>query len=143
MMWSSLSDLDFVLGLIMIILYGLFCLRYQLVALPDVTIFCRFWPLLLLVGYVYDGVGMATDTSLISHLVSSAGLDFLLAALTFFILNSFKSFESMLLILFAFIGQIGIMHSCDLVSFYVSLEIQNFCFLVLCGLQPACVAGCA
>jgi hypothetical protein len=36
----------------------------------------------------------------------------------------------------AYVGQLFMLHSCDLVSFYVCLEAQNFCFLVLCGLQP-------
>lgn len=32
--------------------------------------------------------------------------------------------------------QVRVLHSCDLLSFYVCLESQNFCFLVLCGLLP-------
>ncbi len=64
------------------------------------------------------------------------GLDLLLCILTFVILQSFKSFESVLLLMLAYVGQLFMLHSCDLVSFYVCLEAQNFCFLVLCGLQP-------
>lgn len=131
-----MCDLDLVLGLMMIILYGLYCLRNKLVALSDVSLFCRAWPLLLLVSYANDGVDLSMQGGLLNNLIYSSGLDVLLAVLTFFILQGFKSFESMLLIMCAFIGQLGLMHSCDLVSFFVSLEIQNFCFLVLCGLQP-------
>jgi len=54
-------------------------------------------------------------------------------------MQSFKSFESNLLLLLAFVGQIFMLHSCDLVSFYICLELQNFCFLVLCGLQPRAI----
>jgi NADH:ubiquinone oxidoreductase subunit 2 (subunit N) len=67
---------------------------------------------------------------------SAPGLDLLLCILTFIILQSFKSFESVLLLMLAYVGQFFMLHSCDLVSFYVCLEAQNFCFLVLCGLQP-------
>ena len=58
------------------------------------------------------------------------GLDFLLCILTFIILQSFKSFESVLLLMLAYVGQLLMLHSCDLivVSFYVCLEAQNFCF---------------
>ena len=51
-------------------------------------------------------------------------------------MQSFKSFESVLLLLLAFVGQLFMLHSCDLVTFYICLEAQNFCFLVLCALQP-------
>jgi NADH:ubiquinone oxidoreductase subunit 2 (subunit N) len=64
------------------------------------------------------------------------GIDLLLIVLTFIIMQSFKSFESILLLLLAFVGQYFMLHSCDLLSFYISLEAQNFCFLVLCALQP-------
>jgi NADH:ubiquinone oxidoreductase subunit 2 (subunit N) len=66
----------------------------------------------------------------------SNGIDVLLVLLTIVIMQSFKSFESVLLLLLAFVGQLFMLHSCDLVSFYICLEAQNFCFLVLCGLQP-------
>jgi NADH:ubiquinone oxidoreductase subunit 2 (subunit N) len=36
----------------------------------------------------------------------------------------------------AYVAQAFMLHSCDLVSFYVCLEAQNFSFIVLCGLQP-------
>jgi NADH:ubiquinone oxidoreductase subunit 2 (subunit N) len=81
---------------------------------------------MLLFGYSIDFGGDITNY----------GIDVLLIFLTVVIMQSFRSFESILLLLLAFIGQLFMLHSCDLVSFYICLEIQNFCFLVLCGLQP-------
>ena len=129
-----MPELDLCFGLIMIILYGLFSLRNKHVYLSDVYFFCRSWPLLLMAGYMADGVawsGLGTK-----GILSAPGLDLLLCLLTFVILQSFKSFESVLLLMLAYVGQLFMLHSCDLVSFYVCLEAQNFCFLVLCGLQP-------
>ncbi len=129
-----MPELDLCFGLIMIILYGLFSLRNKHVYLSDVYFFCRSWPLLLMAGCMADGVawsGLGTK-----GILSAPGLDLLLCLLTFVILQSFKSFESVLLLMMAYVGQLFMLHSCDLVSFYVCLEAQNFCFLVLCGLQP-------
>jgi NADH:ubiquinone oxidoreductase subunit 2 (subunit N) len=67
-------------------------------------------------------------------------IDFLLAALLFFIMYNFQSFESILLLLFTFIAQYYMLHSIDLLTFYIALEAQNFCFLVLCGL-PSVTGG--
>lgn len=138
MLWSTTPELALCLGLIMVILYGLFSLRNQHVYLADVSFFCRAWPLLLMASYLADGSGLMTtwydlETNGIFY---APGLDCLLCVLTVVILKSFKSFESVLLLMMAFVGQLFMLHSCDLVSFYVCLEAQNFCFLVLCGLQP-------
>ena len=98
--------------------------------LNDVYFFSRLWPLMLLLGY-------ATDMESISRFqLGNNGIDILLIILTVIIMQSFRTFESTLLLLLAFVGQLFMLHSCDLVSFYICLEIQNFCFLVLCGLQP-------
>lgn len=150
MLWCSMPELDLCLGLIMIILYGLYSLRNKHIYLADVYFFSRSWPLLLLCGYIVDAYGITfynvstlgiflNDTSgpISSMLTGQApGLDLLLCLLTVVILQSFKSFESVLLLMLAYVGQLFMLHSCDLVSFYVCLEAQNFCFLVLCGLQP-------
>lgn len=129
-----MPELDLCFGLIMVILYGLFSLRNQNVLLADVYFFCRIWPLLLMVSYMADGA--VWDDLGTKGIFNAPGLDVLLCLLTFVILQSFKSFESVLLLMFAYVGQLFMLHSCDLVSFYVCLEAQNFCFLVLCGLQP-------
>lgn len=154
-----MSEIDLLLGLVLIILYGLFSLRSKLVSLNDTVFFARAWPVLVLIGFQVDGVeaplwasfvsgdsgpgdnlfGSSTN-SFSSNLLSTnmfTSLDSLLCVLTIVIMHSFKSsFESTLLLMLAYLGQIGLMHSCDLVSFYICLELQNFVFLVLCGLQP-------
>ena len=117
--------------------------------LSDVYFFSRLWPVMLLLGYAVDfplvGFSAASGQSAQDIFSTSAtaiaypynnGIDILLIILTVVIMQSFKSFESILLLLLAFVGQLFMLHSCDLVSFYICLEVQNFCFLVLCGLQP-------
>lgn len=172
MLWCIMPELSLCLGLLMIILYGLFSLSMSSKAtatnsntnvvslnngstimvnlhLSDVYFFSRMWPMMLLLGYIVDFpllsdyvLGFGTDTlSGQTSLISLAypynnGVDILLIFLTVIIMQSFKSFESVLLLLLAFVGQLFMLHSCDLVSFYICLEAQNFCFLVLCGLQP-------
>jgi NADH:ubiquinone oxidoreductase subunit 2 (subunit N) len=136
MLWSSMPELDLCFGLIMIIVYGLFSLRNQHVYLVDVYFFCRMWPLLLMCNYMADGGIWVNGVTMENFVMNTPSLDVLLCLLTFVILQSFKSFESVLLLMFAYVGQLFMLHSCDLVSFYVCLEAQNFCFLVLCGLQP-------
>mmetsp|Transcript_33330 Transcript_33330/g.73702 ORF Transcript_33330/g.73702 Transcript_33330/m.73702 type:complete len:486 (-) Transcript_33330:99-1556(-) len=150
MLWCSLPELDLCLGLIMVILYGLFSLRNKHIYLADVFFFSRTWPILLLCGYAVDASGISSlSLSSLDFFISAkeasnadisiaqvSGLDVLLCLLTVVILQSFKSFESVLLLMLAYVGQLFMLHSCDLVSFYVCLEAQNFCFLVLCGLQP-------
>lgn len=142
MLFLSMSELDLLLGLVMIILYGLYSLRSKLLCLNDTVFFARSWPVLVLISYQVDGVDLFSSSSsfylqnqqLVSNFVS---LDSLLCVLTITIMYSFKSsFESTLLLMLAYLGQLGLMHSCDLVSFYICLELQNFVFLVLCGLQP-------
>lgn len=181
MLWSIITELSLAIGLILIILYGLFSLtvssstnnptaltNYSLKALKgadidrsatikmvnlhlnDVYFFSRMWPMMLLLGYAIDFFFLdsspilngVSDTSLIERIAnlvafpSNNGIDVLLIILTVVIMQSFKSFESVLLLLLAFVGQLFMLHSCDLVSFYICLEAQNFCFLVLCALQP-------
>jgi NADH:ubiquinone oxidoreductase subunit 2 (subunit N) len=168
MLWCSVPELSLCIGLIMIILYGLFSLSIpgspssgnsialnagtsldrsaslHLVSLSlnDVYFFSRLWPFMLLLGYMVDFNPMDTNSGFFANLTSGLafpgnnGIDLLLILLTVVIMQSFKSFESVLLLLLAFVGQLFMLHSCDLVSFYICLEAQNFCFLVLCALQP-------
>lgn len=51
------------------------------------------------------------------------------------------SFESILMLLFTFIGGIFMIHSTDLLTFYIALEAQNFSFMILCGLHSPNVFG--
>lgn len=120
MFWYSVIELDSLLSLLMIIVYGLFSLRSVNVHLADVYFFCRLYPVLFVLGYYMDS--------------SAVTVDVLLAVLLLVVMYSFKSFESVLLLLFAFIGSYFMLHSVDLLTFYVALEAQNFSFLVLCGL---------
>jgi len=168
MLWSCIPELSLCIGLILIILYGLFSLSYSSPARPtgsldasnqylainsglmvnlslnDVYFFSRMWPAMLLLSYAIDFPLMNTNSTLSLYETAATafsypynnGVDVLLIILTIIIMQSFKSFESVLLLLLAFVGQIFMLHSCDLVSFYICLEAQNFCFLVLCGLQP-------
>ena len=133
MYWCSLVELDSLFSLILIIVYGLFSLRSVNSRLNDVYFFCRLLPILFVVGY-YIETGVFNPSSsgfTISNLIS---IDILLALLVSVIMYSFNSFESVLLLLFAFIGQYFMLHSVDLLTFYIALEAQNFSFLVLCGL---------
>lgn len=173
MLWCVIPELSLCIGLIMIILYGLFSLSMSSpsllasksfsshlstlgaldrsaslnivnLSLNDVYFFSRLWPLMLLLGYSVDfpfvNPGNQADffvsTATAISFPGNNGIDILLIILTVIIMQSFRTFESTLLLLLAFVGQLFMLHSCDLVSFYICLEIQNFCFLVLCGLQP-------
>ena len=163
MFWTSITEISLSFGLILIILYGLFSLsvldqeqsKYQVnsldrtlslhlvnLNLQDVYLFSQLWPFMILLGFWVDFPLFTSGTSFIDSLALSFafpynnGIDLLLIVLTFIIMQSFKSFESILLLLLAFVGQYFMLHSCDLLSFYISLEAQNFCFLVLCALQP-------
>ena len=135
MLYGCLVELDALLSIIMIIIYGLFCLRLTQVNLSDVFLFCRIFPLLFVLGFYID---TQFDYNNVNTLMSitefMTTIDFLLAALLFFIMYNFQSFESILLLLFTFIAQYYMLHSIDLLTFYIALEAQNFCFLVLCGL---------
>ncbi len=121
----------------MIIIYGLLSLRSKQIHLSDVYFFCRLFPLLFVFGFYLDTVttNNLTDVFSFTQLLNVVpSIDMLLAILLFVIMYNFNSFESVLLLVFAFIGQYYMLHSMDLLTFYIALEAQNFCFLVLCGL---------
>ncbi len=178
MLYCSFIELDALLSIIMIIIYGLLSLKSTQINLMDVFLFCRIFPLIFVFGFYIDldlnglyfwgqtrsvSEGNGYASSLLNEMspaltfgssvvptvnqpLNSCGpvsvaaqlcgvsIDFWLALLLFFIMYNFQSFESILLLLFAFIGQYYMLHSIDLLTFYIALEAQNFCFLVLCGL---------
>lgn len=134
MLWCSFIELDALLSIILIIIYGLFSLRAKQVCLGDLYLFCRLFPLVFVAGFYLDGA-LYSGLNELSIVDALSSIDVLLALLLFFIMFNFNSFESVLLLLFAFIGQYYMLHSMDLLTFYIALEAQNFCFLVLCGLQ--------
>ncbi len=140
MLYCSFIELDALVSVIMIIIYGLMSLKSTQINLMDVFLFCRIFPLVFVLGFYIDldinGINWGDNSLLGANELSvpTVTIDFLLALLLFFVMYNFQSFESMLLLLFAFIGQYYMLHSIDLLTFYIALEAQNFCFLVLCGL---------
>lgn len=153
-----LIELDAVLGILMIIVYALYGLKqketgqgnYVHFYLHDVIFFTSLFALVFVFGY-YMEAGIAVNSVVdstygslvanVTNFVGSHSLDVLLAVLLFGVIPSFASFESVLLLLFAFIGSYFMMHSVDLLTFFISLEAQNFCFLVLCGLGTSNLRG--
>ena len=113
MFWSITTELDLCLGLLLMIFFGLVSLRNGHVNLPHVRFLCQCWLLALTPLEVQD---------------------YALCLLTIVLLQSFHSFEAILFVLLAYIGQLYMMHSINLVSFYVCLEAQTLCVVVLCGL---------
>jgi NADH:ubiquinone oxidoreductase subunit 2 (subunit N) len=113
MYWNSIIEIDLSIGLLMLIIFGLLSLRHGQVSLPHVRFVCQLWLIAITPLEVQDQA---------------------LCWLTVVILQSFGSFEAMLFVLLGYIGQLFIMHSCNLVSFYVCLEAQTLCIVVLCGL---------
>lgn len=117
-----MNELDLAIGLLMLIFFGLISLRNGHVNLPHIRFLCQCWLVALTPLEVQDVA---------------------LCVLTIVILQSFYSFEAMLFVLLAYIGQLYMMHACNLVSFYVCLEAQTLCVVVLCGLlaqQCKCIA---
>lgn len=111
--WNAIAELDLCLSLLLLILFGLVSLRRGHVALPHIRFLCQVW------------------------LISITPLetpDIALCALTVVLLQSFRSFEALLFMLLGYVGQLMLMHSVNLVSFYVCLEAQTLCIVVLCGL---------
>lgn len=160
MFWCSLVELDAILTLIFLIVYGLGSLRNITGSSFDINFFSRLFPVLFLIGFLLEaGGGNSFNNGSpfrflpnlleqdLSPLVSQGALgtvlgpqsmgsmiEWALVALTIVILYNFRSLESLLLLLFAFLGQYFMLHSVDFLSFFIALEVQNFCFFVLCGL---------
>nr|QWZ46695.1 NADH dehydrogenase subunit 2 [Chlamydomonas schloesseri] len=106
-------ELDLCFGLLLLILFGLLSLRNGHVSLAHIRFICQCWLVMITPLEVQD---------------------YALCILTVVLLQSFHSFEALLFLLLAYIGQLYMMHSCNLVSFYVCLEAQTLCVVVLCGL---------
>ena len=113
MFWNSIVELDLCFGLLLLILFGLLSLRNGHVSLPHIRLLCQVWLITITPMEVQD---------------------IALCALTVVLLFNFASFEALLFLLLGYVGQLYIMHSCNLVSFYVCLEAQTLCVVVLCGL---------
>ena len=129
--WCASSELDLSVGLLASIVHGLVSLR-------------DFVPCVGYKSQTFLGLSGARSSrgkalELFADMTDCEPvIDFWLVVLSMVIswrLSYFKSFESMLLMALAYLNQLFMLHCCDLVSFYVCLEGQNFCFLVLSGLQ--------
>lgn len=112
MFWNSIIELDLCLGLLLLIIFGLLSLRHGHVSLPHIRFLCQCWLVALTPLEVQD---------------------YALCILTVVQLQTFHSFEAMLFMILAYIGQLYMLHAINLVSFYVCLEAQTLCFVVLCG----------
>ena len=113
MFWNSIFELDLCIGLLLLILFGLLSLRNGHVSLSHVRFVCQCWLVMITPLEVQD---------------------YALCLLTVVLLQNFHSFEALLFLLLVYVGQLYMLHSCNLVSFYVCLEAQTLCVVVLCGL---------
>jgi NADH:ubiquinone oxidoreductase subunit 2 (subunit N) len=118
MFWNAISEIDLSFGLLMLILFGLVSLRNGHVNLPHVRFLCQCWLIALTPLEVQD-MALCLLTVILLQLQS---------------FPSFYSLEASIFVLLAYIGQLYMMHACNLVSFYVCLELQTLCVVVLCGL---------
>lgn len=142
MFWCSLVELDAVLTLIFLIVYGLGNLRKITSGAFDINFFSRLFPVFFLIGFIiesnsFSSVDLYSVLGSGPEALNSFGsmIEWALVSLTVVILYNFRSLESLLLLLFAFLGQYYMLHSVDFLSFFIALEVQNFCFFVLCGLN--------
>jgi NADH:ubiquinone oxidoreductase subunit 2 (subunit N) len=69
------------------------------------------------------------------------GIDLCQCALTWIIVWRFKAWESWLYLMLAYVAQASMLHSGDLLSFYVCLEGQNLGMLVLLGARCVSTGG--
>ena len=111
MVWCCLPELDLCAGLVLIILYGLTALRHKHVRIDDVHLFCGAWPVLMVLGSVSESVGQWGSVGW-TEPWRGLGSDLLLCVLTLGILMALQSFESQLLILLAYVGQLFMLQSC-------------------------------
>lgn len=145
-----LLELDFIFGILIVLIYALFILAskqeaarppllpfgdgegekgrgirnvintYRQLCIVDVLLFTRLLPILYISGvYICEGYISIIDLSL--------------TILTIIVMIGFNTVESTVLMVFAYIGSYFMIHSVDLLSFYISLEAQNFVLLILAG----------
>jgi NADH:ubiquinone oxidoreductase subunit 2 (subunit N) len=124
MFWYSLIELDFLISFIVIIVYGLFTLRCKNININDVQLISKLLPIIFIIGVYVESCNSTFYPS----------IDLLVAILTSVVMGGFKNFESILLLLLAFVGNFFMLHSIDFMTFFITLEAQNFCFFVLCAL---------
>jgi NADH:ubiquinone oxidoreductase subunit 2 (subunit N) len=124
MFWYSLIELDFLISFIIIIVYGLFTLRCKNININSVHLISKLLPILFIIGIYIESCNTTFYPT----------IDLLVAILISVVMGGFKNFESILLLLLAFVGNYLMLHSIDFMTFFITLEAQNFCFFVLCAL---------
>lgn len=114
-MYVLYPELDFILGILSVLIYALFSVKtYLNISIFDVLVFTRLLPLLFIFSVGNYSV-----------------IDLSITVLTIVVMLQFKTVESTMLMVFAFVGSYFMIHSTDLLSFYISLEAQNFCLVIL------------
>ncbi len=131
MFWYSIIELDFLISLIIVIVYGLFSIRSKNINITSVYFISRLLPILFIIGFYVESCNNTFSPS----------IDLLVAILISIVMGSYKNFESILLLLLAFIGNIFMLHSIDFMTFFITLEAQNFCFFVLCALMSSKISS--
>ncbi len=131
MFWYSLIELDFLVSFIIVIVFGLFSLRCKNINLTSVFFISRLLPIALTIGFYIESCASTFNPS----------IDLLVAILTSVVMGSFRNFESILLLLLAFTGNVFMLHSIDFLTFFITLEAQNFCFFVLCALMSSKISS--
>nr|YP_009690012.1 NADH dehydrogenase subunit 2 [Haematococcus lacustris]QEG54844.1 NADH dehydrogenase subunit 2 [Haematococcus lacustris] len=163
MLMHNIIILDNLASLILLIVYSLFCIRYSLnnkplktstnnptysfnkisINLRDVFMFAQIYPILFITGYIVEGFiytnasGSFIDMvcTITPNVLLTNALDIGIVIIMIIVLRNFQTIESTILLLLAFINSYYMLHSVSLMSFYITLEGMNFCFIVLCGLQ--------
>jgi NADH:ubiquinone oxidoreductase subunit 2 (subunit N) len=147
MLFSTVYELDLVITILALIVYGLISLRNVSITLPDVTLFTCV-SMLLLAPYVLTTDNttpthlinclLTTDNTTPTHLINSLlSFEGMLAAIMVLVVIQVRSLEGIILLFLAYISQVYMLHSIDFLTFYVTLELQNFVFMVLCGLPKS------
>jgi len=116
--------------------------------LQDTYLFIRLLPLIFVLSHnptLWDslicaarGASSASSTYFL-NIDMLGGIEIILAICVVMIIPSLtttNSFEASILVLLGFIFQYYMLHSTDLLTFFITLEAQNFCFFVLCGMLP-------
>lgn len=121
-------------------MFGLSAIKNQHINQVLIKFACLFWlftPLLHQIANIFDSEYISANLTIGGIIIETSSYDILLMLVIIIVIKGFKNFESLLLLIIAFVAQYIIIHSVDLIYFYISLEAQNFCFLVICGLQSS------
>ena len=126
-----LIELDLVLNIVMLLLVGLTACSLQLPSIGVVTQHAVFVIIAVLFGVLIYNSDVWQWMIL---LASWPIIDVFLAIVMIIVMRNFNNLESVILLVLTFVSLYALIHSVDLITFYIALEAQNFCFIVLCGL---------